>query len=264
MARTVTRSGATRRRAADPTGKADPSKEDAPSVPTRVEAIDALRGIALGMMFVYHFAFDLRYFGVARLDFEHDTFWLSFRAIIVSMFLVLVGVSIVLADRHGTTLARFLRRLAVIAAGALAATAASIALFPSSFIYFGILHCIVITSLLAWPVRRRPVLALAIGGALLLAGFLYASPMFDPLYLSWIGFTTQKPVTEDYVPLVPWAAAVFVGIAFGHGLTSQAFEVVRAFGGAPRAVRWLGRHSLLVYLLHQPIFIGVLWLAVGR
>ena len=52
-------------------------------------------------MVVYHFAFDLRFYRVIAADFEHDPFWLGFRALIVTSFLLLVGVSLVLADRRG-------------------------------------------------------------------------------------------------------------------------------------------------------------------
>ena len=62
-----------------------------------------MRGGALCLMFVYHFAFDLRYYRVIDADFEHDPFWLGFRALIVASFMALVGISLVLADRAGAT-----------------------------------------------------------------------------------------------------------------------------------------------------------------
>lgn len=230
----------------------------------RVPAIDALRAAALLMMFAYHFAFDLRYYGVLRADFEHDAFWISFRSFIVATFMILVGISIVLADAQGTKLPRFLRRVGVIATGALAATVASWLVFPASFIYFGILHCIAVTSLIAWPLRRAPWFALVIGIIVLATGLAFRSTAFDATYLSWIGFVTRKPFTEDYVPLAPWAAAAFVGIAVGHALKRTDFRAVAGLNGAPRWLQWMGRHSLLIYLLHQPLFMGVLWLVFRR
>src|SRR5581483_7425720 len=153
MARAVKRRPPTSRAIAAAERATSPPRAGVPNdkAVTRVGAIDALRGIALLMMFAYHFSFDLRYYGVLQADFENDPFWLTFRAIIVAMFMTLVGFSIVLADAQGTKLPRFLRRVGLIALGALAATLASLVLFPASFIYFGILHSIAVTSLLAWP-----------------------------------------------------------------------------------------------------------------
>lgn len=234
------------------------------SAAPRVRAIDALRGMALCLMFVYHFTFDLRFFRMIDADFEHDIRWLAFRAVIVASFMSLVGISIVLADSAGTHTPQFLRRLAVIALAALAVTLASWVMFPASFIYFGILHCIVLTSLIAWPLRRSPRIALAIGVAVMIAGLVWSSPFFDVRGWSWLGFMTHKPVTEDYVPLAPWAGATFVGIALGHALMRANFRPLSPLNGAPGWLRWLGRHSLVVYLAHQPLLLGLLWLMLGH
>ncbi len=213
-------------------------------------------------MFVYHFAFDLRLYGVIAADFENDPFWLGFRALIVSMFMALVGVSLVLADRAGATASHFWRRLAVIVACALAVTAASWLTFPRSFIYFGILHCIAVASVLAWPLVRRPGAAFAIGCAVIIAGIAFSDPTFDARALSVFGFVAHKPITEDYVPLAPWAGVVFIGIALGNVLAAHSFGAVAPLATAPAWLRWLGRHSLAVYMVHQPILLGVLWLVI--
>jgi len=75
-----------------------PKGAASPATRARIGGIDALRGLALCLMFVYHFAFDLRFYRVIAADFEHDPFWLAFRALIVTSFMLLVGVSLVLAD----------------------------------------------------------------------------------------------------------------------------------------------------------------------
>ncbi len=230
----------------------------------RVHGVDALRGIALCLMFVYHFAFDLRFYRVIAADFEHDPFWLGFRALIVSAFMALVGVSLVLADRAAATASHYWKRIGVIAVCALAATIGSWLVFPRTFIYFGILHCIAVASILASPLIRRPAVALAIGGAVVAAGLLWSDPVFDMRALSWIGFTTAKPATEDFVPLAPWAGVVFVGIAIGHALVRMKFRALVPLNRAPVWLCWLGRHSLVVYMVHQPILLGVLWLTVGH
>jgi len=236
----------------------------APSSTDRVAGVDAIRGFALCLMFVYHFAFDLRLYGVIAASFENDPFWLGFRALIVSMFMALVGVSLVLADRAGATPSHFWRRVAVIGACALAVTAASWLAFPRSFIYFGILHCIAVASVLAWPFVRRPRTAFVIGCAVVVAGLALSHPMFDTRPLSVFGFVAHKPITEDYVPLAPWGGVVFIGVALGNLLAVHSFGAAAPLAAAPVWLRWLGRHSLAVYMVHQPILLGVLWLIVGH
>jgi len=243
-----------------------PKPPPAPNGRNRIAGIDALRGLALCLMFVYHFAFDLRFYGVFAADFESDPFWLGFRALIVSAFMTLVGLNLVLAHRAGATRAHFWKRIGIVAACALAVSVGSWIVFPRSFIYFGILHSIAVASVLAWPFVDRPRTAFAVGCIVIVAGLAWSHPAFDARALSWIGFTTTKPATEDYVPLAPWGGIVFVGIALGHRFVRGAFRELGRLAAvpAPAWLRWLGRHSLAVYMVHQPILLGLLWLAVGH
>jgi uncharacterized membrane protein len=250
--------------AALPAAASAPRSSAVPHGAARVPGIDALRGAAICLMIVYHFSFDLRYYRVIHSDFEHDPFWLGFRALIVTSFLLLVGVSLVLADAAGTSRRKFWQRIALIAACALAATAGSYLVFPRTFIYFGILHCIAVASVLAWPLVRRPRLALALGLAVVAAGLALSHPVFDQRPLSWLGFTTVKPPTEDYVPLAPWSGVALIGIAIGRALAGARWRALAPLAAAPRWLRWLGRHSLAVYMVHQPLLLGALWVLLGR
>lgn len=240
------------------------AREPAAKAPARLAPVDALRGLAIVAMIAYHFAFDLRLFGIARLDFERGVFWLAARAAIVSTFLLLVGVSLVLARDAGVPASRRWRRIATIAACALAVSVASRLAFPKSYIWFGILHAIAVTSVVAWPFATRPRLALACGIAVIAAGLLFAHPAFDARSLAWIGFATAKPITEDYVPLFPWLGVALVGIAVGDALVRRAFAPLAPLARAPRPLQWLGRHSLAVYMIHQPLLIGAMALALRR
>ena len=74
-------------------------------------------------MIAYHFCFDLRYFGVAHWDFEHDMRWLAARSTILSSFLLIAGVSAVLANARPSPLSHWLRHVAIIAGAALLVTA---------------------------------------------------------------------------------------------------------------------------------------------
>ena len=213
-------------------------------------------------MVTYHFCFDLRYFGVTDSDFEHDPFWLTARSLILSSFMLIAGISMVLAHQHSRARGRWLRHVAVIGAAALLVTAASRLMFPQSFIWFGVLHAIAMSLLLARPLIDRPRLAAIVGAIVIVAGVTFWHPAFDGRALGWIGFMTQKPVTEDYVPLFPWTGVLLGGLAAGHWLVRGRFAVLARLARAPFALQWLGRHSLAVYLVHQPLMLGALWLVV--
>jgi uncharacterized membrane protein len=226
---------------------------------TRIRAIDALRGTAICMMIVYHAAFDLNWFHIISADFNHDRFWLSFRDLIVGSFLLLVGVSLVLASRAGISPTRFWRRIALVGTCAMLVTLGSYVTFPKTFITFGILHCIVVSSILGWPLVRFPRAALVIGIVVIVGGVAIGLPLFDLPWLNWVGLMTHKPATEDYVPLLPWFGVVLVGISIGWWLLKRHMRDLRQTSRAsPKWLTWLGRHSLLVYMIHQPIMVGLL------
>ena len=226
---------------------------------TRIRAIDALRGTAICMMIVYHAAFDLNWFHIISADFNHDRFWLSFRDLIVSSFLLLVGVSLALASRAGISPKRFWRRIAIVGACAMLVTVGSYVTFPKTFITFGILHCIVVSSILGWPLVRFPRAALIVGIVVIVVGVAIGLPLFDLPWLNWVGLMTHKPATEDYVPLLPWFGVVLVGVSIGCWLLERHMRDLRQISRAsPKWLTWLGRHSLLVYMIHQPIMVGLL------
>jgi len=229
----------------------------------RLGGIDALRGLAVVAMVAYHFAFDLAYFRVTAQNFYRDPFWLHSRTAILSSFLLIAGISLVLAQTTPQGRTRFWIHVGRVAACAVAVTAGSYLVFPRSFIWFGVLHAIALSLVMARPLVARPWLALGIGIAVVIAGNVVASPAFDSRALGWIGFMTAKPITEDYVPVFPWTGVMLIGIAAGHVLLRHGFAEVAPLARLPAMLRWLGRHSLAVYMLHQPLLFGALWIAVG-
>ena len=229
----------------------------------RIGGLDALRGLAVIAMVAYHFAFDLAYFRLTEQNFYRDPFWLHSRTVILSSFLLVAGVSLVIAQGTAQGRARFWVHVGRIAACALAVTAGSYLMFPRSFIWFGVLHAIAVSLVLLRPLAARPWIALALGIVIVLAGNLVASAAFDSRALGWIGFMTGKPITEDYVPLFPWMGVMLIGIAAGHALARGEFALVAPLARLPAPVRWLGRHSLAVYMIHQPLLLGLLFVAAG-
>jgi uncharacterized membrane protein len=248
---------------ARPPWRGKPARIEPASTQARIPSVDALRGLAIVAMIVYHFCFDLRYFGITRWDFEHDLRWLGARAAILSSFLLIAGISAVLANRQPSPVAHWLRHVALIAGAALLVTAGSYLMFPRSFIWFGVLHAIALSLLLAKPLIGRPWVAAPIGAAMIASGAIFSNPVFDDRALGWIGFMTAKPVTEDYVPLFPWMGVLLLGVALGHLLVRTRFAALAPLRRMPAFLRLLGRHSLVVYLVQQPVMIALLWAVVS-
>ena len=233
---------------------------DLHAIAGRITAVDALRGLAVVAMIAFHFCFDLAWFRITGSDFYRDPFWLTARTLILSSFLLLAGASLVLAQRTPGGRARFWRHVAQVAACALLVSVGSYLVYPRSYIWFGVLHAIAVSLVLIRPLAGQPRVALALGIAVIAAGNFVASPWFDGRTWGWLGFATVKPITEDYVPLLPWTGVMLVGVALGHALVRNDFRAIAPFARLPRWIAWLGRHSLVVYMVHQPMLFGALWL----
>lgn len=226
----------------------------------RLGAIDIARGVALLAMVVYHASWDLTFLGLARFDLLSDPLWLAARTLILGSFLLLVGISLVLSAERGLDRRRFARRLLTLVLAAAAVSAVSYAMFPESPIFFGVLHHIAVASVLGLAFLRMPwPVLLGLGAAVILVGKTVALPQFDAPWLRWIGLMTFEPESNDYVPLFPWFGAVLFGIALGRLWRPQEVGVPRNALG--RGFAWAGRHSLPIYLIHQPLLFGALSLA---
>jgi uncharacterized membrane protein len=246
------------------------------SAGARFDRLDALRAVAILWMAAFHFAFDLNHLGVLfgdvlpRQDFYRDPFWTWQRTAIVSGFLFCAGlaqaVALGVGQRGPRWSSRFWRRWAQVAGCALLVSIGSMLMFPRSWISFGVLHGIVLMLIVcrfAAPLRAWlwPLGALVIA----LPQFV-AHPFFDSRWTNWVGLVTAKPVTEDYVPLLPWLGVMLWGLAAGQWLLAHRRSLLA--GAVPPALRplaVLGRWSLSFYMLHQPLLIGAIlaWKALA-
>ncbi len=225
-------------------------------------------------MTVFHLCFDLTFYGHLRQNFYDDPFWTWQRTAIVSLFLFCAGMGQALAAAQGQSRTRFWQRWGQIVLCAALVSAGSYLVFPRSFIYFGVLHGIAVMMLIVratlrtgrwmWLFGAIAIVAPPLGAQLLMQRPAWADTM-DARALNWLGLITHKPITEDYVPLLPWLGAMWWGAATAQWLLR------RAAGGAwtralPRPAApliWLGRHSLVYYMLHQPVLIGAVLAAGG-
>ena len=229
----------------------------------RIDAIDIARGVALLAMAIYHFTWDLEFFGYAEPGLTAVGGWKLFARAIASSFLFLVGVGLYLGHRKEIRWRPFARRLAMIVAAALAITVVTYFATPDNFIFFGILHQIALASVLGLAFLRLPAVVILAAAAAVIAGSYYlTSPAFDHPIWWWTGLSADRPRSSDYVPLFPWFGAVLAGIgcakiADGAGVFGRMRG--KLYGGWSTPFIFAGRHSLATYLIHQPVLIGLIW-----
>ena len=233
----------------------------------RYAIVDIARGVAIVAMIAFHFTWDLDYFALIPSGLLTAPWFIDLGHAIAAAFLAIVGVSLALAARTGDRTA-YSRRVATIGAAALAITVATRVVFPSEYIFFGILHCIAVSSLAAAPFLRAPIKAVAAAaGIAIVLPLVAANPAFNAAAVQWIGLGTREPVTNDWAPFLPGFGIVLFGLAGAR------LALVRGLPGGMAAWRprlWPskllasgGRRSLLVYLAHQPLLLGLLFAATA-
>ena len=223
----------------------------------RLIALDLARTLAIVCMVIFHFTFDLALFGIIPPDTMSQPFWYYFARAIAGTFLFLSGISLWLAHGQRIRWSAFWTRFAKVAGGAALVTLASIWFVPGGTIWFGILHAIAASSLLGLlALRLHWAVTLAVAAAIFAAAWGQRFAAFDPLWLVWTGLAESRPMMGVYVPLIPWAAPALAGVAVAKALRIDLWRG-QAATPALRALSFPGRHSLIIYLIHQPILIGL-------
>jgi uncharacterized membrane protein len=240
---------------------------------SRFWEIDALRGFAIVQMIFFHFVWDLRFFNLIEANIFQGP-WQWFARTIATQFIFLAGVSLTLSyareqqKDHSYQFSKyFLRGLKVFGWG-LVITAGTYFFIGRGFVIFGILHLIgfaIILGGLFLPVNKW--LTLLVGLVIIGLGLYLEPVVVDYPWLIWLGLKQRGLSMVDYYPAAPWAGLALVGIFAGFSLYPggrSRLAPPAAWAAQPlvRGLRFLGRHSLLIYLIHQPILIGLI-LALG-
>jgi len=230
----------------------------------RIPALDIARTAALAGMIVFHTAFDLQLFGHLPPGTVSSGLWPYFSRLVAGSFLFLAGVSLWLAHGHAVRWPAFWRRFAILAAAAALVTVGTYFGIGDAYVRFGILHSIAVCSLLGLATLRLPAaVTLALAAAILMTPQYLRHEMFNAPWLYWVGLATQAPYTVDYEPVFPWLAPLLAGVATAR-LAGRAALWSRLRTPAPdrrlRVLSWPGRHSLAIYLIHQPVIFGAIYL----
>lgn len=234
--------------------------------------IDTLRGIAIFMMVIFHLIFDLYYFGIYGINVHCGLLW-WFARVTASIFILLVGISLSLSYsrtiKQGVLTGKsifykYLKRGLKIFCYGLIITAVTWIFIGQGFIIFGILHFIGIAIILEYPFYKRKYINLILGLLFITAGIYLMGFYFDNYALLWLGVTPHNFNTLDYFPLLPWLGFVSLGLFLGNTL----YENYNRHFYLPdysknilvKALGFLGRYSLFIYFIHQPVLILILYI----
>jgi uncharacterized membrane protein len=244
-----------------------PDNDDESLSNQRVLLIDTVRGIAIFGVVLFHIVWDLEFSGLID-GFAFHPVWLAFGRLLAGTFMFLVGVSLVLAHRKGLKFSRFVRRVTMIGAAAISISLVTWIAFPQTYIFFGILHAIAVSSLFGVLFLNLPaLLSLISGTGLLILPQFVKLELFNTRWLAWIGVSSSPPPSNDFVPILPWAGLTLIGIFLAKIIYNKNGDS-RSFPDLhntklTRILSWMGRNSLLIYLVHQPLLLVII-LPVAR
>lgn len=231
-------------------------------MPNRYTELDLLRSLAILGMIVYHVMFDLVAFYDVSADLTHGG-WLFFQRTVAIIFLLLVGISFAISH-HRTqqhVFRKFLKRSAVILACGLLISCVTYSVDPNTYVRFGVLHLIGVSMFLLPLVTRFKYWNLLIAAVLLTGFWMHTtgSTLLIPL-----GFPPADFQTVDYFPLIPWFGVILIGLWIGQEFyvrrLSWRSSLPSLLTTHDSLLTRPGRHALIIYMIHQPIILGVLWI----
>jgi uncharacterized membrane protein len=227
----------------------------------RLWEIDTFRGIAIIMMIVYHIIFDFNYFGIYKINIYFPPLRV-FLYSIGTIFLLIVGISLHLSFLKNQMKLKYLKRGLMIFFIGILITIVTWFYPHDGFIVFGVLHCIGLSIILSYPFLKLYYLNLVFGLILVSIGIFLTQFSFDFNYILFLGFRPDGFYTLDYFPILPWFGVVLIGIFIGKlfykkdQINTKSSYLSEKF--IIKKLAFLGRHSLIIYLIHQPILIAII------
>lgn len=212
--------------------------------------IDVLRGVAVVLMIVFHFLFDLDYFDILQLS-MYSGFLGFFQKVIASSFFVLVGICLTFGNKKKAVF----RGFKIFLLGMLI-TIFTYLFFREEFIFFGVLHFIGISLVLSSLFFRFRYVNLVLGILFVLFGLVFS---VNSYFLFWLGYYPVN--TFDYFPLLPWFGVVLIGMFIGRTSYSKDRENNNRRNKKHSflvPLEYVGKKSLIIYFVHQPVLFLIL------
>ncbi len=232
----------------------------------RLDNLDLLRGVAVFSMVIYHFFWDLGFFGYIDISLVISGLGLVSAQIIGSTFILISGVSLSLFISTKNYERKFWMRFSKLLMLSLIISLVTKIFHPENFIFFGILHLLTLCSLIGFIVLRqkKPYFFFLLLFMSVSAYFLNLK-LELPYYLAWIGLNVSVPNTSDFYPLLPWAIFYLIGIWLGKiiykfnekGFKNFNQKSLKKKGLLYNSLLISGRNSLIIYILHQPVFFSL-------
>lgn len=212
--------------------------------------VDVIRGLSVSLMIIFHFGYDLSLFGYADYNTNADLEWRAFRVMIVSGFLLSMGMSSYLAYAKRIRWLKLGIGVAKLSATAMIISLGSWYMYPNQWVYFGVIHFIAVSLPISLLFLKTPNGAFVIAVAIIAAYFMGYLSM-QPIWQWSLTHLNIPKYTVDLVSFIPWFALVLIGIFIAH---HKLFGLRINNNQLSDSLSFLGKHSLIVYLIHQPIF----------
>ncbi|WP_175059806.1 heparan-alpha-glucosaminide N-acetyltransferase [Thermococcus sp. 2319x1] len=226
--------------------------------------VDFVRGIALIMMLISNFVTDLQFFlGYS----EHKLFWRLFAYATASLFVSISGLSLWISHARGRkSPKKYLLRFTKLFGLGLLITLITSMLLDKGTIYFGVLHFLGVASLLIIPLYSLGWKNIFPAVLFLLGGQIVKNVHADTLLFLPLGITPREFFTLDYFPIFPWFGVFLLGTSTGALIYPEGKRKFKT--SLPKIppvefICFMGRNTLGIYLIHQPVFVGFLMLLYG-